>query len=324
MTKEKVSFVVYKVVDRKILYFVGKRPGQDIFLHPTAKLEEGENYIEAGFREIKEELGDVIILNFTDLKRDFTFSNEFGEFRESVVAFEIKDVVKIQEEEFSSYDFLSKEEALGKLTYANHRNNIKGVEKLLSESRETKFFIFVAPTASGKSVVIKSLLGSFPNEFERVKTYMTREFKRAEDPLLRIHVNKEEFDELDKRGMLIEKNFHDGNWYGSSFKLIEKSLRTGKNLIAEVDINGLRVLNTHFHNIISIFISSPLDEMELRLRERGGHSEQEIAKRLEIAKMEISQKDYSTYVVENRQGRLDDAIHEILEVVSREICKELI
>ena len=314
--REKVAFVVYQKKNDEILYFVGQRPNK-IWLHPTAKLEESESYTAGAFREIKEELGEVIILNFTDLRKGYSFSNEFGKFNEHVVAFEIKEVDKLQEEEFVDYKFLPLNEALKILEHDNHKNNLKLVDDILKKHEETQFIIFVAPTACGKSVIIKSLLEKYPDSFERVKTYMTRPFKRAEDSLLRIHVTHQEFEKLDKSGLLIEKNFHDGNWYGSSFKLIEQALRSGKNLIAEIDINGLKELQKHFSNISSIFITAPLKEIEFRLRERGGHNDEEVIRRLDIAQREISRKDECSNIINNIQGMLDKTFKEVENIVLR-------
>jgi len=321
--KEKVSFIVYRIINRKPVFFVGKRPS-GIWQYPTAKVEKGENYIECAFREIKEELGDVVILNFTDLKSSFNFSNEFADFKEHVVSFEIKKVEKLQKEEFSEFEFLEKNKATKKLKFNTHKKNINLVDKMLKDNLENKFFIFVAPTACGKSVIIKNILEGNPRHFDRVKTYMTRPFKRAEDSLLRVHVSKGEFMKLDKKRLLIEKNFHDGNWYGSSFQLVENALKSAKNLIAEVDINGLAELKKHFSNITSIFINAPLDEIELRLRERGGHGEKEISRRLEIAKGEIARKGECDKIVTNRQGKLKETIKTIKKFLIVKINKKLI
>jgi len=303
--KIKVSLVVYKLVDGKPLFLIAKRPDSGIWQYPTATCEKGEHYLNCAFREIKEELGEVTILNFTDLRKSFDFQTNRGNYREHVVAFEIEKVLKLQEIEFCEYEFLPIQDATKRVHFSEHRENLKLVNKIILADKCSKFFIFVAPTASGKSVIIKTMLAKYPDKLERVKTYMTRPFKRAEDELLRVYVTKDKFLDLDARGLLIEKNYHDGNWYGSSYRLIEESLKSGKNLIAEVDINGLKELKKKFSNIVSIFIEAPLDQIELRVRERGGHNEDEILKRLEIAKKELSEKRFCDYIVKNLQGQLE-------------------
>ena len=314
---KKISFVVYRIVDGKPLFLVARRPVSKIWQYPTAKCEVDENYIDCAFREIEEELGEVKILNFTDLRHEFSFHANSQEYVENALAFEISEVVQLQQEEFDEYKFLEINEAKALVEYDNHRDILQKVYDLIETSKITKFFIIVAPTACGKSVIIKDLLEKFPDEFERVKTYMTREFKRAEDSLLRIHVSKAEFEDLDRKGLLIEKNFHDDNWYGSSYKLIESAYHSGKNLIAEIDINGAKHLKGIFSNIVTIFITAPIDEIEFRLRERGGHNEPEIARRLEIAKREILQKDFCDFIVENRQGEYETTFKQIVQIIEK-------
>ncbi len=307
--------VVYKIKDKKPLFLVCRRPQTKIWQYPTAKCEEGESYIDCAFREIEEELGLVRILNFTDLKMSFEFESEHGEFIENVVAIEIDNVQKLQDEEFDEYEFLSADEAKSKLEFTSHKKYIDIVIKLLEEKKENKFIILVAPTACGKSVIIKDLMTTYPDKFERVKTYMTREFKRPEDPILRVHVSKDEFLKMYDQGKLIERNFHDNNWYGSSYTLIADAYKSGKTILAEVDINGAVELKKHFSNIITIFITAPTHEIEYRLRERGGHDDEEIARRMEIAKKEISRKEECDFVVENLQGKYEQTFDSIKKII---------
>ncbi len=317
--KQKVSMVVYRVVDGKIDFLICRRPETKIWQYPTAKCETEEDYLDCAFREIHEELGGVKIFNFTDLHQEFRFESEHGEFNEHVVAIEIDQVIALQKEEFDQYEFLALEQAKAKLEFESHRKYLEMVNKLFHEKKLNKFIILIAPTACGKSVIIKDLLSVYPDKFERVKTYMTREFKRPEDPILRVHVSKEEFEEMFDAGELIEKNFHDGNWYGSSYALVEQAYKTGKTVLAEIDINGAMNLKKLYSNVVTVFITAPLDEIEFRLRERGGHNDEEIERRLAIAQKEIARKSECDYIVENRQGKYDQTFEKIKEIIDKNI-----
>lgn len=313
--RKKVSIIVYRYEEGHPKFLVARRPESKIWQYPTAKCEESEGYIDCAFREVREELGKVRILNFTDLHDSFEFESDRGKFVEQVVSIEIDDVERLQEEEFDQYEFLDLAEAKSRVEFETHKNYLEKVHSMLTKNKESKFFIIVAPTACGKSVIIKDLLEKFPQSFERVKTYMTRELKRAEDALLRVRVSKEEFLKMYENGELIEKNFHDGNWYGASYNLIEGAYKSGKHLLAEIDINGAVELKKHFSNLITIFITAPIDEIEYRVRERGGHTEEEIARRLEIAKKEISRKDECDFVVENMQGQYEETFAKIKGII---------
>jgi guanylate kinase len=63
------------------------------------------------------------------------------------------------------------------------------------------------------------------------------------------------------------------------------------------------------------------DELERRLRKRGGDSPEQIAQRLDIARQEMARLPEFDYVVVNREGELDRAVDDVLAIVRAEHCR---
>lgn len=73
-----------------------------------------------------------------------------------------------------------------------------------------------------------------------------------------------------------------GNWYGTSWKAIEKVKDAGKICILDVDLAGVKSIKSHVNlDARFIFIRPPgKSHLEARLRARGSETEESLAKRL--------------------------------------------
>jgi len=133
-----------------------------------------------------------------------------------------------------------------------------------------------------------------------------------------------------------------GNYYGTHRRILDEALKTGRDVILDIDVQGARQLKEAIRDAVSIFILAPSrDILEKRLRSRsiaeeqvlrrGGDLEGVIQTRLRKAADEIrnySQYDYvlinddlarSTETLESivsaervRRVRVEDAVKEIL------------
>ena len=101
-----------------------------------------------------------------------------------------------------------------------------------------KIFTISGPGASGKETTIKALLEK-DGSLVRAKTFNTRGLRSGEENTGRIFVNKEDFIKLKDQGELIESNFLNGHWYGSSKEDVDQILSYGSNVLIELDINGV-------------------------------------------------------------------------------------
>ena len=88
--------------------------------------------------------------------------------------------------------------------------------------------------------------------------------------------------------------------YGTSRQAVEENLERGYDVVLDIDWQGARMVRTAAAATNSIFILPPsIEELELRLKKRGGDSADVIARRMRDAVAEMSHFDEYDYLVIN-------------------------
>jgi len=113
---------------------------------------------------------------------------------------------------------------------------------------------------------------------------------------------RQKFHQLENSGEILESNFYNGNWYGSSKSEIVKAFKTGKNVVKEIEVNGGMSYKKLFPDAVLIFLKTNLNEIKNRLIERGQNTPEQIKERLKIAKKELSYEDKYQFSVLNPRG----------------------
>lgn len=163
-------------------------------------------------------------------------------------------------------------------------------------------FVLSAPSGAGKTSLVKALLESTDNLCVSI-SHTTRAMRPGEVNGVNYHfVSVEGF-----RAMLDESDFLEhaevfGNYYGTSRSFVEQTLRSGKDVILEIDWQGAQQIRRLFPESISLFILPPSREaLESRLRGRGQDAEAIIQQRLSKAQEEMSHYVEYDYLVINDQ-----------------------
>ena len=175
-------------------------------------------------------------------------------------------------------------------------------------------FVLSAPSGAGKTSLVKSLLESTDNLCVSI-SHTTRAMRPGEDDGVNYHfVSVDVF-----KAMLDESDFLEhaevfGNFYGTSRSFVEQTLKTGKDVILEIDWQGAQQIRRIFPESISIFILPPSREaLESRLRGRGQDPEPVIQTRLSKAKEEMSHFVEYDYLVINDQ--FDQALTQLRSII---------
>ena len=189
-----------------------------------------------------------------------------------------------------------------------------------------KLFILSGQSGVGKNTILKAILTKHP-EFHRAVTFTTRD-QRPEEIAGEDHyfVYQEKFDEMIKKGEFLEYAKVHNDMYGTPKEQIENALKSGKNVLMEIDVQGATQVKKMMPEATLIFIKYDGDNIESAIRNRLAHdnsrgetSEADIAKRIESAKKETAyEKDYDFSVV-NPEGSPDLAINEVEEIINKEI-----
>lgn len=179
-----------------------------------------------------------------------------------------------------------------------------------------KIIVVCGPSGVGKGRVIKGLLEIGDLNLALLKSYTTRPKRTGDDIEDKyIFVSQEEFSVLLDSSDIIEWNGYGDHYYGTSQSEIKKLHSLGYHAIKDIDVNGHRELRNKLENVLSIFIAAPISDIEKRLHGRGSNTLAEIKARLQIAESEMLCSHELDFVVENREGKLADAIEEIARII---------
>lgn len=179
----------------------------------------------------------------------------------------------------------------------------------------TRLTVIAGPTAVGKGTVVRYILEQHPEILLSVSA-TTRKPRAGEIHGVHYYfVSNEEFDEMISNKELLEYAIvHQLNRYGTPRKPVEDALQAGKQIILEIDIQGAQQVKKSMPEANLIFIAPPsLEELNRRLLGRGTESAEEIAIRLETAKVEMGSQGLFDHVVVN--GEVAECAAEVLDLM---------
>lgn len=179
-----------------------------------------------------------------------------------------------------------------------------------------KLIILSGPSGSGKGTVVKELVSG--GDFVVSISATTRAPREGEvDGVNYFFLSREAFEEKIKQDGFLEHAEYSGNYYGTPKKLVYDKLNAGINVILEIEVQGALKVKSVCPDALMIMISPPTYEnLEKRLRGRGDTKEEDIIKRLEIAKTELETSQKYDYLVLNYDNRLDDTVNIIRGIAS--------
>ena len=191
-----------------------------------------------------------------------------------------------------------------------------------SSTRHGLLFVLSAPSGTGKDTVITALKQQGLN-FYVVPSMTTRTPRPGESEGNPYHfVNQETFEGMVNRGELLEyANVH-GNWYGQPRKLIRDNLSAGRDVLLKIDVKGAATIKSKVPNAIFIFlIPGSLEELTQRLTDRQTETEEEVQRRLTDARKELAEQHWYDYLVQNRDGHLEEAVDCLRAIMLAEHCR---
>lgn len=179
-----------------------------------------------------------------------------------------------------------------------------------------KLIIFSAPSGSGKTTIVHSLLKSYPM-FEFSVSATSRAPRGQErDGVDYYFISDEEFKEKVRRGEFVEwEEVYAGTSYGTLRSEMERIWAKGNIVLFDVDVMGGINLKKKFGgDACSVFIMPPsIEELRSRLEKRGTDAPEVIEKRVAKAALEIAKAPQFDHTVINDD--LETAIREVREII---------
>jgi len=132
----------------------------------------------------------------------------------------------------------------------------------------------------------------------------------------------EEFVRMIEQDELLEHAIVYGQHKGIPRQHVREALASGRDVVMRVDVQGAATIRLLVPEAVLIFLTaSSEEELEQRLRARGGDSPEQLERRIATAREEMGQLSEFDYVVVNRNGELDQATDAVLAIIQAEHCR---
>ena len=180
-----------------------------------------------------------------------------------------------------------------------------------------KLIVFSAPSGSGKTTIVRHLLGKEDLNLEFSISAASREPRGEEingadyyfisTEAFKKHIKAEDFLEW-------EEVYRD-NFYGTLKTEVERIWAKGKNVIFDIDVSGgLRIKSKFPKETLAVFVKPPsIDELKIRLKKRSTESEDKINMRIAKASVELATAPQFDVIIKNYD--LDTAKEEAYQLV---------
>ena len=158
-------------------------------------------------------------------------------------------------------------------------------------------------SGAGKDTIKKELIKRM-DEVESLPSFTSRNPRGGEEEGIQYHfITKEQFEEKIKNNEFYEYDLHHENYYGTSRKLMNDKIQSGKIIVKDIEVNGtenLVKLLKEDTKIVTIFLKVDKDELRRRLENRGDNlTEEEMQIRLGRLEYEESKIKLYDYVIKN-------------------------
>ena len=177
---------------------------------------------------------------------------------------------------------------------------------------------------AGKDTIKKELIKRMEN-VESLPSFTSRPMREGDVKGGTYHfVSKAEFEEMIANNEFYEYDIHHDNYYGTSRKLLNEKIASGKIIVKDIDVNGTEHLINSLKNdtkVVTIFLRVPKEELKRRLETRiDKPSPQEVILRLNRFDYEESRINLYDYVLKNND--LEKTVKIIMTIIESELKLE--
>ena len=184
-----------------------------------------------------------------------------------------------------------------------------------------KIIAISSPSGGGKTSVVKQILKDFPQIIFSVSATTRPKRSNEVNGVDYFFVDEREFELKIKNNEFIEwERFYD-YYYGTLKSFVDDNINNGKSVLFEVDVKGALSLKKIYPESILIFIDPPTyEELVKRLKNRKTESPEDLQKRIDRAKMELSYKHKFDYIFVNDE--LNKVYKSVKDLIKKIINKE--
>jgi len=180
--------------------------------------------------------------------------------------------------------------------------------------------IISAPSGGGKDVVIDRLV---PKRLDDAVVYVTATSRKARPGEVEgkhyYFYSPEKFREEIEEGNFLEWSMVHGEFKGVRRDVLGETLQNHKIVIVKPDPQGMRKIKSQLPEALTIFIMPPsVESLRRRLTTRGTETAEQREVRLRNAEIEMAAAPEYDYVVVNEDGKIDETVDQITEIIKKE------
>ena len=179
--------------------------------------------------------------------------------------------------------------------------------------------IISAPSGAGKDASIERLV----RKLEDAVVYVTATSRKARPGESHgqhyYFYSPEKFREEIEEGNFLEWSMVHGEFKGVRRDVLGETLQNHKIVIVKPDPQGMRKIKSQLPEALTIFIMPPsVESLRRRLTTRGTETVEQREVRLRNAEIEMAAAPEYDYVVVNEDGKLDETVDKITEIIKKE------
>ncbi len=180
-------------------------------------------------------------------------------------------------------------------------------------------FVVSGPSGAGKDTLVEALRENRASL--RYSVSATTRPPRCEerDEEHYFFVSTDEFERMRREGRLLEWREYNGNLYGTPRDYMVRTLTEGYDVIMKPEVNGALAVKAAYPDAVLIFlVPDRFSNLRERLLARRTETNEEIARRLEIAQHEMKSIRRFDYIVVNAQDRPQEAVRDLEAILQAE------
>jgi len=180
--------------------------------------------------------------------------------------------------------------------------------------------ILSGPSGVGKGTVVKELRKRNDQIWLSVSATTRAPRPEDKDGVTYWFKTKAEFEDMIAKDQFLEHACYSGNYYGSPEGPVDEMLRSGRDVVLEIEAQGALQVMQRRPDAVSVFIIAPeFSQIRQRLLHRGDTTGDDLEKRIATARWEYTQAPKYDYIVVN--DRVEDCADEIMAILAADKCK---